>query len=178
MGFLAPIGIALGAGNAALGAYGALQSAHAQSAAAKYNAAIATENANVEAQNAQIAGQAGAQQAGMESMKGRAALGELKANQAAGNVDVNSGSAVSTQMSERELSELDALTVRSNATKQAYGYEVQSENQKAQAALDTYEAQQDIQAGNVNAVSTFLGSASSTANKWARFQMQSGVGSG
>lgn len=175
-GTVANIGTGLALAGGAVGAYGALKSASAQANAAKYNAAIDSENANVARQNAAIAGQSGAEQAGMTSLKGRAVAGEMRANQAAGNIDVNSGSPVDVQMSQRELSEIDALTVRSNATRQAYGYQTQAESQQAEAGLQTYEAGQDITAGGIGAASTFLGGVSSAASKYTAFQLQSGLG--
>lgn len=60
-------------------------------------------------------------------------MGAIKAAEAAGNVDVNSGSAVDVQSSAAALGELNAITIRGNAAKEAYGYETQSTSFENQA---------------------------------------------
>jgi len=153
------------------GTFGAIQQGQASAAAANYNAQLNTQNAAVAKENAAIAGQAGSQQAAMSSQKTRAALGSIKAGEAGSGIDVNSGSAVDVQASTRELGELDALTVRSNATKEAYGYQNQAENFEAQSNLDRYEAKNDAAAGWLNGATTLLGSAGNAATQWNSFKL-------
>ncbi len=59
-------------------------------------------------------------------MKTRGQVGAIEASQAASNITVGSGSAVDVRSSAAEMGELDALTIRSNAEKQAYGYQTQA----------------------------------------------------
>jgi len=160
----------------AVGALGAIQTAQAQAGAAKENAAIATINQNQATENATLAGEAGSAQAGIQSQKARAQVGSIIANQAAGGIDVNTGSAKDTQLSERDVGELDALQVRSNATKEAYGYQTQATSFGDQAALDTTEAKNDQTAGNLNAASTFLGGLGSAGSTYAKYQLSGGFG--
>lgn len=156
------------------GAYGAYQSGQAQANAAKYNAAVESQNAAISTTNAQIAGQAGAAQAGIQGQKNKATLGAITANQGASGIDLNSGSDIAVRSSARELGELDALSIRSNAARQAYGYENQAVSQQAQSTLSDFEAKNDQQAGQLNAASTFLGSAGSAASNFARYQLNGG----
>lgn len=160
----------------AIGAYGSYEQGQAAKSAANYNAQVATENSQVAKQNANIAGQAGDQQAGIKELENRVKLGSIKANQGASGVDINSGSAVKVQQSAAELGALDALTIRSNATKTAYGYEVQGQNETAQAQLDKYSGQTAQEAGNIGAASTFLGGVGNAASTFAKFQMAGGFG--
>jgi len=177
--FLPVLGYAstgLNALGGAVGALGAIQTAQAQAGAAKENAAIATINQNQATENATLASEAGSAQAGIQSQKARAQVGSIIANQAAGGIDVNTGSAKDTQLSERDVGELDALQVRSNATKEAYGYQTQATSFGDQAALDTTEAKNAQTAGNLNAASTFLGGLGSAGSTYAKYQLSGGFG--
>lgn len=167
---------AVGGLNAGLSGFGAYEQGEAASKASWYNAQVAQQNSKVALQNMAIAGQAGEAQAGISEQRTRATQGSIKANEAASGVDVNTGSSVQTQMSESELGKLDALTVRSNATKEAYGYQVQSENFKAQSTLDEFESKQDTEAAEIGGASTFLGSLSSSASNFVKYQLAGGFG--
>lgn len=123
-----------------------------------------------------MAGEAGAAQAGISSQKSRAAVGSIIANQAAGGIDVNTGSAKQTQLSERDIGEMDALNIRANATKEAYGYQVQATNFQNEANLEYAEANNAAQAGGWNAAGTLLGAAGSAASNWAKYQISGGFG--
>lgn len=54
----------------------------------------------------------------------RGAVGAQRAGFAAGNIDISTGSAVDVQADAAVLGELDALTIRSNARREAWGYQV------------------------------------------------------
>lgn len=158
----------------AVGAVGAVMNAQAQSSAAKYNAEVAEQNAKIQQQNATWAGQAGEQQAAVEEQKTRARVGAIVASEAANGVDVNSGSALDTRSSARELGELSALTIRSNAAKEAYGYETQSWNAQAQANLDKADASAASAAGMIGAAGDLLGGVTGGIDKWQQWQLNTG----
>ena len=90
------------------------------------------------------------------------------ARMAANGVALDSGSPLDVLTSTDVMGEQDALTIRNNAAREAYGYNVQAANYKAQAA-----SANPFAAG----VSTLLGSAGSVANNWYRYKMMS-TGSG
>lgn len=156
------------------GAYGAISSANAQAGAANYNASIAAQNAELAKKNEEIASQSGMAQEAIQQQKTRAYVGELKTQQAASGVDVNSGSAVDVRSSAAELGELDALTVRSNATREAFSYGQQAESLKAESALDKFEASNASTAGGINAASTILGSAGNAVDNYYKYKLQGG----
>jgi hypothetical protein len=156
------------------GALGAIQQGKAQAASARFNAAVAGINAQQAERNAQMASEAGMAQAAMRERQTRAEVGQLKANQAASGIDVNSGSALDVRSSAAELGELDALTVRSNATKEAYGYSTQANSFRNEAGLENAEAENDETAGNVGAASTLLGAAGSGFDNYTKYRMQGG----
>jgi hypothetical protein len=162
--------IAISAVGAGVSIMGQMSQAKAASNAAKYNAAVATQNAEVQTRNAQMVMQAGQAQVAQQGMKNAAKMGGIIANQAASGLDVNTGSPLDVRSSAAELGQLDALTVRSNAVKEAYGHEVAAVNSTAQAGLDTMQSKAASQAGTIGAVGTFLGAAGSAASSWAKWQ--------
>lgn len=171
--------------SAGIGAVGAISSANAASASANYNAQVAQQNQQIATQNATLAGQAGEAQAAQQGQKTRAEVGAIKAAQAAGNIDVNSGSALDVQSSAASLGELSAITIRSNAAREAYGYETQSTSFENQAQLDAAQSASDTTAGEIGSGSTILGGLGSAGSNYANFLNQSsggftagGVGSG
>jgi hypothetical protein len=172
--WLAYAGIGSSLAGGALGAYGSYMQGQSAAAAARYNATIEKNNATIAKQNAAIAGEAGSFQAYQVGQKTRSEVGTIAANQAAGGIDVNKGSAVDVRSSAAELGELDALTVRSNAAREAYGYQTQADTHTAQSNLDLFEAANDQTAGTIGAASTFLGSAGSAALNFRKYQLEAG----
>ncbi len=158
-----------------LGAFGAYTKGHAAAQAANYNAQIAIQNAKQQKQNATIASQSGAQQVAMQGLKTRAAVGSEIANQAASGVNVHSGSALDTQVSSHEIGMLDALQIRGNATREAFGYQVKAANEEAQSNLDKYAAKSDELGAVVDASSTFLSSVEDSAKQMMKIQMAGGL---
>jgi hypothetical protein len=173
--WLAMAGTASQALGGVVGGIGALEQGQAAASAAKYNAAVAAANAKVAGRNAAIAGMSGSAQAAMSSQKTRAMVGALAANEAAGNIDVNRGSAVDTRASAQSLGELDALTIRSNAAREAYGYQTQQASLEAESNLSRVQASNDLTAGYISGASTFLGSESSAALNYAKYQQAGGL---
>lgn len=158
---------------AGVSAYGAVSSANAQSSAAKYQAQVAQNNAQIASQNAAWASQAGETQAAAKEMETRAKIGGIKASQAAAGVDVNSGSAVDVRSSASELGELDAINIRSNAARTAYGYTNQTVSDENQSQLDQYTASNAESAGYINAGATVLGS---VGKGYSSFAASSSIG--
>ena len=124
-----------------------------------YSAQVARNNAAIARQSSRYAVEAGNVQAQNESLKNAQIAGELKASQAANNVDVNTGSALSVQAGQKAAGEVDTQTVLHNALLQAYGYQQQAASYKAQAG-------QDVTAGFEQAGGSLLSNASSLGLKW------------
>ena len=157
-----------------ISAYGAVSSSEAASSAEKYNAQIAANNAAIATQNAKYAGAAGEAQAEQASLQTRAKVGGIIANEAAGNIDVNSGSALDVRSSAQQLGELNAITIKSNAARQAYGYETQSSSEAAQQQLDTSSAANATTSGDIGAGASVFGGLGSAANNYAKFTQAGG----
>ena len=81
-------------------------------------------------------------------------IGAQRTSFAAQGVDVNKGSPLDVQADAAYLGELDALTIRNNAAKEAYGYRTQGTDYRArgEVAADT---------GKMGALTTIIGSGGS-----------------
>lgn len=77
-------------------------------------------------------------------------IGEQRTSLATQGVDVNKGSAMDVQADAAYLGELDALTIRNNAAKEAYGYQVQAQDLRQRGKYAKQEGQFD-------AINTILG---------------------
>lgn len=159
MGFALPLLIGAQIGGQILGA-------GAQANAADYQAQVAENNATVMRQNEAYASAAGSAAATTQSLKSAAVGGRIKASQAANNIDVNSGSAVNVQKSQREAGELDTATTENNALLQAYGYKTQATNYEAEAGLEKSEADNAWIGGVTGSAGSLIGDASALGFKW------------
>lgn len=158
----------------AAGAYGAIQSAEAQAASDRFNAQVADINAKQAERNAQLSSEAGNAEVAMQGRKNKATVGAIKANQAGSGISVNDGSALDVRTSAAELGQLDALTIRSNATKEAYSYGVQKTSFENQSNLENFSADAAEKAGAIGAGSTLLGAASEGFANYAKYKSAGG----
>lgn len=144
--------LGLQAGGQVLGGIANANSAH-------YQAQVADNNATIAKQNANYAASAAAAQTERAGLKARAQFGAVRSGIAASGIDVNSGSAADTQVSQREIGNLDTQTVANNAALKVYGYQTQATNFTAQSGLDESQVGPDIIAG----ITSAAGSAASHA---------------
>lgn len=175
---LADLGLAATLVSSVVGGVGAIASGNASKAAADYNASIASTNATIAKQNASFAGAAGEAQVEQQSQKTRAAVGGIKAAQAANGLDVNSGSTVDVRSSASELGELSALNIRSNATRTAYGYQNQAVSDQSQAQIDKFQGEQEQLAGEVGGATSLLGGAGNATLNFNKYLGSSSVSGG
>lgn len=160
------IGIGSSIAGGILGAYGAEKSGQAQQTMYNYQAQVARINSQIDLQNRDYALNVGEIQATNEGMKLSQQAGQIRATQGASNIDVNSGSAAQVQGSQRKIAALDLTQIRSNAAKTAYDFDVKSVMDTNQASLDVMAGQNAKTAGDINAMSSILGSVSSVSSKW------------
>lgn len=157
---------ALGAG---MQAYGMYQQGQAREKAAEYNAAVASNNMVLAERQAEDATKRGK----IEEQRHRMQVGRLKADQrsalAASGIDVASGSALDVLEDTAKLGEWDALQIRANADREAYGYRAQGMNYQAEAGLQTMKGRQASRAGMIGAGSSLLTGAGNVAGSWYKF---------
>lgn len=140
---------------------GTAMSAISASNNADYQSQVAENNAIAAEQNAQYARRAGEQQAAAQSLKGADTAGKIQTAIAANGVDVNTGSAVDVEASQRQQSKLDTETVLNNADLQAYGYRTQAVNFQAQSQLDSAQSSQALIGGGLGAIGGLASAAKS-----------------
>ena len=141
----------------AISAAGSIEQSRAQAASAGYNAKVAAQNAQIATENASYTGAQGEQNVGVQGAKNKATEAAITTNQGASGVNINSGSSVDVRESAAKVGMLDALNVRSQAARAAYGQQVQATSDIAQSQLDRSQQKADITGGYLNAGATVLG---------------------
>ena len=178
----APIVGAVGLGSSLvggiLGAFGQKQSAEAQSRMYAYQAQVAQINSQIDKQNADYARMVGDRQALNFGLKEAQQEGQIKVGQAASGLDVNSGSPADVQRSQRQVGQMDLATIRDNAAKTAYDYNVKSTQDINQAGLYGMASTNARQAGNINVAASLLSTAGSVSSKWLQGNTVGLFGSG
>ncbi len=142
-----PVAIAVGAQIA----QGGLQAKAAQDQAVADAATFALKRDVALAQSADSY-QRGAQKEGILRTEGTRAIAESRAGAAQSPIDATSGTAANVLAEKRAFSELDALTARSNAAREAWGHQVEA----AQYELARKAAKKQ---GEYAAIGSFLGTA-------------------
>jgi len=162
--------IPLAIGSAALQAVGTISQAQAAKKQANYQAQVAMNNQIIANQNADAATQVGNAQENQKRQQVRQVIASQRAAQASSGIDINSGSALDVQSDTAALGELDALTIRDNASRQARGFRQQGLNYGAQAQLDRAAGQSALTGGYLSAAGQLMSSASSVGSKWRSWQ--------
>lgn len=134
------------------GAYSAYASGRENRRIARFNAAMQ----QIRARDAIFRGQIAEQSL---RTKTRRLIGAQRAAYAGQGVDVESGSALEVQADTAYQGELDAITIRNNAFREAFGLEID-------AAQTMQAGQWAYRAGINNAAGTILGGASSAAGTY------------
>ncbi len=83
---------------------------------------------------------------------------------------MDEGSAFDIQRDIEELGELDELTIRTNAEREALGFEKEAAEFQGEQSLQSSRARHARQAGTISAGATLLSGAGSVASKWYAWQ--------
>lgn len=119
----------------ALTVAGGLYSADAAHEAGQAQVAIAERNAETDRQRAQLANRIGSIEEDRHRAKVRQMLGSQRANLAARGIDPDSGIGLAFQDETVAFGETDAMTIRYNAAREAWGFGVSANNSMAEAAV-------------------------------------------
>ena len=152
---------------------GADSAAREQERAARAGREVAEANAGLSDYNAQVA-ELQAEDAvdrGFEAesrfrSQVRGAIGAQRAAFAGGNIDVSFGSAVDVQADAAFLGEMDALQIRTNAAREAWGYKVQATNYRMEGDIRRREGAAIEAAGQYNAAATRAGGRAAQTSSW------------
>lgn len=160
----------LTAANTAVSFLGQRKQANATEAQGAYEAAADRQNAGLADQQAADAIARGSIEENRQRLVTRHEIGSTRAGLAASGVDIGSGSALDVQGSEAAIGELDALTIRNNAAREAWGYNVDAIKDR-QAAKLAEMGGKNAAAGIRNAsVSTLLTGAAQTYGLYSNSQ--------
>lgn len=188
MGYVAPIMTAVGT---VASIYGQAQQSKAQKNAATYDAQQQTYQAQTARQNAAVQAQMsgisardamarGLQEAEQHETTVQQLWGEQRATLAASGVMVDQGSAADIQRDTLAMGARDALTIRSNAAREAWGHQMNQSMELAggeaayqsrmqAAALSRLQGKQAAQAGALGIATSVLTGGSDIADKWYRW---------
>ena len=161
------IGVAM-VGGSALSAYGQLQAGQAARQAGDYNSAVARNNQIIANRQAEDAIKRGDIAADEQRRKVSRIGGAQKAAIGASGVALDSGTALDIFGDTVAFGELDALTIKSNAKREAYGYQVQGMNFEAEGAMARTRGKNAQQASYIQAGSTLLGGAAQGGDMYYR----------
>lgn len=165
---------ALGAVTSAMGS---IQQGKAQAAQYKYQAAVDRNNKIISDRQYQDAIKRG--EAAEEDVRRKTAqiISKQRTGFASNNIDLGSDVVFDTLSDSSMFGELDALTVRSNAAREAYGYQVQGMNYQASANNSLMAAKNAKSAAKTSAFSSVLSGASTLASNYADFSKSGAIGS-
>jgi len=179
MGLMTGIALALAAASTATTVIGqvkagnaAKRAGEAQREASESQAELADYNAAVADLQAKDAIARGAEEEARFRTQVKGAIGAQRAGLAASNVDVGFGSAVDVQADAAFLGELDALTIRTNAAREAWGYEVQAEDLRKRGEIARKEGVYFEAAGREAQSASRWGAASTVAGSAGSLLMQ------
>lgn len=131
------------------------RAAESQARLAEYNAGVS----DILAKDAVDRGEEEAQQIGKEVER---VVGSQRAGFAANNIDVGFGTAVDLAADTAWTGELDALQARTNAMREAWGYQVEATDLRTRAGIVRQEGANAVEVGRANAAASLA--AGKTAN--------------
>lgn len=105
------------------------------------------------------------------------AVASGRAAAAGQGIDINTGSAAAVRVSQELVGEIDALTIRNNAARQAWGYDVEAAHQRMQGRLALLGGENEAATERLASVGTLLtGAASLYGLRNTRVPKKSGNG--
>lgn len=155
-------------------ALGKLYEGFASAATYKYQAGVAAVNQKIALQNAEFSRAVGESNAERSGIKTAQQVGGTKVAQGASGFRAGEGSGGKVIESEQMIGAAEQNTIRSNAARAAYGHEVEALNFGAQSKLYSRASTNAKISGGIDAISSLLGGASSTADKWMQYSSMVG----
>ena len=167
---LAIASLAASAASTAVGVVGAVQAGKAAKNEADYRAGVARNNQILAMRAADEARKKGDLEANMKRQESLQLQGRQRALLAGAGVQVDIGSAGALVQDTAAVGELDALTIRSNAEREALGFEAQGSNFEASARLSELSGKNAQTSSYFQAGSSLLSGFGSVSGKWATFK--------
>lgn len=167
MGAVAPIiAIAATALSTVAGVAGSIQQGQAARKQAEYQAAVARNNRIIAERKAEDARERGAVEERQHRLMVAQRIGSQRASAAGRGVLVDVGSAADLTADTAQFGELDALTIRSNAEREAQAFEAEGRGFEAEAGLHQLRGRTAERESFLEAGGTFLSGTSKVADRW------------
>lgn len=146
-----------------------LYTADANAKASTYNSQVMEMNAVLAERRARDAEERGVKAEQAKRMEVAALMGRQRASMAANGVDIGFGSAFDVLVDTQYLGDLDALTIKRNAAREAYDFRTDAASGRADAGLARANASNAMTGGYLEAASTVLGGASSSYSQYRSY---------
>lgn len=147
-------------------AYGQHQEAEAGKAQAKYQEKVDRNNAVIATRLAEDALRRGRE----EELRFRESTAKLKGEQrvaiAKSGVQLGEGTALDILTETAEFGELDALTIRANAEREAFGFTERAKGFEVEAALQKRVGRTRQRAGDIRTTTSLLETAGQVSDRW------------
>lgn len=157
-------------------AVGELNAGRAAASGDRYKARVAANNAAIAEANAKYAEQKGVAKEGVVREKGAQVLGEQRAQISANGIDAGSGSAVRLQSDVGRVTEVEALSVRDAAAREAYGWRAKELAYKTDEQLNTWKIEQDKNRALIGYWGAGLGGSGGYSSRWDNWSASSSSG--
>lgn len=167
---LAWIAIGTSVAGTALSVVGQIQQGNAAQKQAEYNAKVQENNAILAERQAADALARGKLEERQKRLQNMRMEGEQRAAMSANNVDLGTGSPSDVLAFTAGQNELEALTIRSAAEREAVGYKSQANNSRSGAALSLAEGKAAKTASIYSAGGSILSGATQTASLGVNFK--------
>lgn len=152
-----PVTIGLMVASTLASARGAYVQSKAAQGQANYQAGVARNNATMAEYAAKDAIERGGEAANRSNQQYRQLRGKQVVTMAANGIDIGEGSAQSILDDTDTLASIDATTIRNNAARQAWGYQVEGQNYSSSAGM--YDATAKAESPWMSAGASLLGGA-------------------
>lgn len=157
-----------------MAAGGAIKQGQAQKAQANYQSQVEKNNATIAGWQAEDATKRGAIAEQRQRLQVARLAGTQRAAYGSSGVELSSGSPLDVLGDTAQLGELDALTIRSNAEREAYGFRAQQSNLTAQSGLTQLAGRDAVQASYISAGSSLLSSAATAGDRYQTYKYYRG----
>jgi hypothetical protein len=173
---MAAISLAATAASTVVGFMGSMQQGRAAQAQANYQAAVSRNNAQIAEWQAQDAIKRGQEEEDQHRRKVSQVIGAQRAGFGASGFDLGDATTIDILGDTAAMGEYDALTIRSNAAREAWGYRVQGSNYMAEAGLQTARGASARSAAAWQGVGDLLGGATKFGSQYSTAAKQFGWG--
>lgn len=150
--------------------YGSAFQGLSNTAAYLYQSKVAGNNAAIMARNAAAATSAGEYAEGVSRIRTSQKVAQQQVGYAGSNIDVGSGTPQAVKRGTEGVGEAEALAIRYNAAREAYAYQSEASQARAQQRLSQMGAIQSLAAGAGQTYASYISASSALRSREAQFR--------